>query len=198
MNYRLELVTAPTNEPVSVGQLKDHSRIDWSVEDALIDGYVAAARLQIEDELKRALITQTWDLYLDGWSSFPLVFPLGNLQSVTSIKYYDEDDSEATYSSSNYQVSTGDPGRVTLKTSSTLPSTTLRPMDGVIIRFVCGYGDAASDVPAPIRAAIQLRAATLYENRESLTVGVVMTPLGDTVQNLLFGQRFSWSRQGVL
>lgn len=197
MKQRPKLVTAPAAEPVSVATMKEHSRIDIDADDTLLDGYITAARRQVENELKRALITQTYDWYFDSWPSFPLEFPYGNLQSVTSIKYYDEDDTEATYSSANYQVSTGDPGRVTLKTDASLPSTTLRPMDGVIIRFVCGYGDNAADVPADIRAAIQLHAGLLYENRESLTVGVVMVPLGDTVQRLLFPNRFHWSRRGV-
>lgn len=196
--YRLKLVTAPATEPVSVATMKDHSRIDISDDDALLDGYITAAREEIEAELKRALITQTWDLYLDGWPSFPLELPLGNLQSVTSITYYDEADSGTVYDSSNYQVSAGDPGRIALKTSSSLPSTTLRPLDGVVIRFVCGYGANPATVPDSVRAAVQLRAGLLYENREEMTVGVVMVPLGDTMKRLLMPNTFYWSRRGLL
>lgn len=197
MNYRLKLVTAPTVEPVTVTDMKNHSRIDIDDDDVLLDTYIQAAREAVESELKRALITQTYDWYFDGWPSFPLEFPFGKLQSITSIKYYDESDNESTYSSANYQVSTGDPGRVTLKTGSSLPSTTLRPMDGVIIRFVCGYGDGAGNVPDSIRAAIQLHAATMYEHRELFVTGTIVVPIGDTVQRLLFPNRFHWSRRGV-
>lgn len=197
-SYNLRLVTAPAAEPVDVDVMKEHSRIDIGEDDALLSGYIAAAREEVEAELKRALITQTWDLWLDGWPSFPLELPLGKLQSVTSITYYDEADASAVYSSSNYQVSAGDPGRIALKTSATLPSTTLRPLDSVVIRFVCGYGSNAANVPDSIRAAIQLRAGLLYENREELTVGVVMVPLGDTMRRLLMPNTFYWSRRGLL
>ncbi len=44
-------------------------------------------------------------------------------------------------------------------------------------QFTAGYGTPA-DVPAPLRAAILLHVAELYENRERAMVGVSYTPTG--------------------
>jgi len=46
--------------------------------------------------------------------------------------------------------------------------------------FTCGYGSAASDVPADIRQAALLIVGHLYENREAVidTNGYTMLPMG--------------------
>ena len=88
------------------------------------------------------------------------------LSSVTSIKYYDTDETVATFSSSNYIVDThSEPGRIELQYSEVWPSTVLRPINGVEIIFVAGYG-AASAVPDVIKHAIKILIAHCYENRE--------------------------------
>ncbi|NIP96558.1 MAG: hypothetical protein GWO24_25240, partial [Akkermansiaceae bacterium] len=99
----------------------------------LILGLGKAARTLAEQVQGRALITQTWDLTLDGWPAkgyFEL--PRAPLQSITSIKYYDEDDTEATVDSGTYFVDiASEPGRVVLNSGESWPSTTLRPVNGV-------------------------------------------------------------------
>jgi hypothetical protein len=44
----LSLITPPVLEPISVQEAKEHCRVDLTDEDALIDGYVQAARMHIE------------------------------------------------------------------------------------------------------------------------------------------------------
>ena len=66
--------------------------------------------------------------------------PLPPLQSITSIKYYDTTDTEATMAASDYIVdTTGFVGRVVLADGKSWPSTSLRPAKGICIEFVCGY-----------------------------------------------------------
>jgi uncharacterized phiE125 gp8 family phage protein len=55
---------------------------------------------------------------------------------------------------------------------------------GIELDVVCGYGDAASDVPEPLRQAIRLLVAHWYENRGLATLGAV-TVLPATVAALI-------------
>lgn len=63
-----------------------------SIEDDLLNAIITSARENVEDITRRALITQTWDYYLDDWPDADFIkLPLGKLQSITSIKYKDTD-----------------------------------------------------------------------------------------------------------
>lgn len=164
----LKLVAAPGVEPVGLSELKNHLRIDSLEEHALLNGFIKSARQYCEGYQNRAYITQTWELLLDDWPASPSALPLPPLQSVESIKYYDTAGNEHTLDTAEYQVDIlGYRGRVSLAYGKTWPATTLRPMNGVVVQFIAGYGDAAADVPERIRTAIKLLASHMYENREA-------------------------------
>ena len=119
----LKLITAPATEPVTSTEAKSHLRVDTTADDTLIGTLITAARQHVEAHLRRALITQTWELVTDA---FPvgdvLRLPLPPLVSVTSIKYTDEDGAESTFSSGLYVVDTDSTkGRVVLKNGETWP-----------------------------------------------------------------------------
>lgn len=162
----LQIVTPPAAEPVSLDEAKLHLRVDGTAEDTLITSLIAAARQEIEFETGRALMTQTWDYWLDGWPcGGVLALPLPPLQSVTSIKYFDTANAEATLASSSYYVDVGStPGRVVLNYGQAWPATMLRPANGVCVRFVAGFGNSAA-VPAKLTLALKVLLAWLYENR---------------------------------
>ena len=140
-----------------------------SVEDTYLTNLITSARRIIEAVLNRRLIEQTWELALEEFPrSDRIRIPYPPLQSITSVTYYDEDETAAVFSSDYYHVDTYDePGHVVLASGQSWPSTTLRTVNGVIIRYVCGYGDAASDVPEEYRQATKMLAAELYEHREA-------------------------------
>ena len=138
-----------------------------TAEDDFIDTLIYLATDYTEKYLGRALITQTWTHYIEEFPESPYKLSYPPLQSISSIKYYDTGDTVATFSSSYYYVDTyAEPGRVSLNYGETWPSTILRPINGVEIIFVAGYGDSASDVPYAIRHAIKELIAHCYENRE--------------------------------
>ena len=136
-----QLITPPTREPLSLAETKAHLRIDSTDEDNLIRSLIFASRRYCEGFLNRALLTQTWDLWLDAFPGEDHIdLPLPPLQSVTHIKYYDTDGTEATMDSGDYIVdAVTEPGRIVLGYGESWPSTTLRPAKGVVIRFVAGY-----------------------------------------------------------
>lgn len=184
----LRLITGPTEEPITLGETKEHLRIDLEDDDMLVSAYIKAARELCETVTRTALVTQTWELVLDAFpASDRIEIPLPPLVSVTSIKYTSSADVETTVTSTDYRVVTTPwPGYIVLKTGYSWPSTTLKEAEGVVIRFVAGYGTAIS-VPQSIKEGMLLYAGHLYENREGSLVGA-----GVAAQVLPMGVEALW------
>ncbi len=144
-------------------------RTATSIEDDLLEELITTARQDVENDLRRQVISATWDYYLDDFPSEDYIkLPLGNLQTVTHVKYTDSDGDQTTMTvTTEYYVETnGDQcGRIVLPYGETWPSFTKYPGKAVVVQFVCGYGDDASDVPSTIKQAIKRRCASLYFNR---------------------------------
>jgi uncharacterized phiE125 gp8 family phage protein len=162
----LSLTTPPAVEPVSLADAKAHLKIDTTDDDALIARVIAAARARAEWHTGRALVTQSWTLWLDCWPlAGTIEIPLPPLQSVTAVTTYARDDSAAVLSAALYTVDAASaPARLALKPGAA-PPTDLRAINGIGIAFTAGYGDSADDVPALLTQAILSLVAFLYENR---------------------------------
>ena len=65
----IKIVTEPAAEPLSIFEVKDHLRLDHDehTEDDWISANISGARQDCEGFQNRAYITQTWELWLDGW-----------------------------------------------------------------------------------------------------------------------------------
>jgi len=187
MDFRgLYLVTAPTVEPVTAAEVKLHTRIDLSTEDALIESWIKSARKLAEDYQRRAFITQTLEIVLDKFPGDVIKIPHPPLQQVLQISYFDylnaetilyythlQDETTSTTPEPDPSIGTGnfiidtrsEPGRVSLGYGVTWPTDTLRPIDAVRIKYLAGYGDTAASVPETVKDAIMLYCAYRYENR---------------------------------
>src|SRR5512144_89546 len=94
----LRLITPPTVEPVSVETAKLFLRVDGNDEDALIASLVKGARETGEELARRAFLTQTLEMVMDDWPPrFVLALMRPPLQSIISVKHYDENNVEATW-----------------------------------------------------------------------------------------------------
>lgn len=186
MTYPITIVTAPVNEPVTVLDAKAQSRVDITDDDDLIYAQIVAARELCELQARRAFVTQTLAVTLDAWPANGIIeLPRPPLQSVTSIKYTDEDGNQSTFASSNYIVDTAN-NRVVLKSSATWPSDVLQRVAAILVTFVAGYSTSA-DVPTIYKQAILLTIGHWYENREAVVVerGVNIQELPIGVNRLL-------------
>jgi uncharacterized phiE125 gp8 family phage protein len=164
---RVKLKTEPTIEPVTVNEMKTHLHMDSDVtaEDTYLSSLIIAARTQVEQHTRRALITQTWYQYLDSFPSDNYIkLPFGELSSVTSVKYKTSAGVETALTvTTQYLVdSDAEPGRIVLPYSVSWPSFTAYSVNPIIIEFICGYG-VHSNVPESLKAAIKLIVGDLYE-----------------------------------
>lgn len=172
---RLQLVTGPTSEPVTLAEQKLHSRVDISNDDDYISALIVACRQFAELYQNRALLTQTWRLMLDY---FPAVIHVPNppLRTVTSIQYLDPATGTfTTLSSSAYVVATdGAPGLIypVFGTQFPVPQSMLQ---SVKVTYTAGY----DIVPQATKAAIMMMVDHLYRNRSAVSdVSMSEVPMG--------------------
>lgn len=177
----LKVTTAPTELPVLIGEVMAHVRETNQAKQAELLEYMFAAVDQLEGPnglLGRCLVSQTVEYTMDrfpaeGWweySRFVSAFdlPLSPMQSVTSIKYLDENGTEQTLASSNYRVLNAGVetkrGRVELAYDETWPDT--RPIEqAVTVTYVAGFG-ARNAVPWKYRQLIMAWVKELYDHRD--------------------------------
>ena len=79
------------------------------------------------------------------------------------------------------------PARLVLKSAA--PAVVTRELNAFEIAFAAGYGDEASDVPAPIRQALTLLVAHWFERREPVVLGASAQEVPATVAGLLLPYR---------
>lgn len=164
---------APLDLPLSIEEAKAQARV-IADEDTLIDSYIRTATEAAEAFMGRGLLTQTWKLLLDGFANvmpLPMAAPL---QSVTSVKYYDDAGAQQTLSTSFYDVDlVSRPGTVVLKPDQSWPSWQSTRLNGSVeIIYVVGW--VSPDlVPQRIRQGIAQYVAYLYLDREGMESGAL-------------------------
>lgn len=166
----INMVTAPTEYPVTLAEAKAALLVDHTADDALITRLVAAATDEAERQAARSFCTRTIDLVLDGWPAdnvIRLEYP--PIQSVSAITYYDEDNAAATMPAGDYiAVLDMTPPKIMLKSGSNWPTASLRTVAPIRVRCVAGYGAAAA-VPDRYKALILGLVVVNYENREAIS-----------------------------
>lgn len=144
--------------------------------DPLLGMFISAARAHAETELHRYLVTQTLDAYFDEFPRYcnprfqDRTIRLPPLQTVSAITYVDPDGTTQTLAADQYVVdANSQPARIGAAYGVSWPSTR-EQQNAVKVRFVAGYGAAAS-VPACIKNWMLLRIAALWENRAAMMLG---------------------------
>jgi len=188
MEYSLTLVTPPAVEPITTDEAVNYMRLDapGTADSAFITGLIKTARKYCENLQHRAYITQTWEMSL---CEFPCAYndrlnnvrksdvieiPLGNLQTVESVKYTDSANVVHTLTANtDYIVSTrGILGRISPPYSGIWPTSELAPLDSIVIRFTCGYGLTSAMVPETAKQAMYMLISYWYDNRTAADTSV--------------------------
>jgi len=188
----LTLITPAAEEPITVAEAKASPslRVATATDDTAIGTLITTARKLAETYTLHALVTQTWELVLDGFPTGGIIVPMPPLQSVSSIKYIDGNGDEQTLDALLYSVDDDSiPGLIVPAYGETWP-VTRDEVNAVRVRFVAGFGDA-SDVPEDIKSWIKIMVGTMYDNPQGIVVGQTVMSIPRTfVDGLLDDYRY--------
>jgi uncharacterized phiE125 gp8 family phage protein len=151
--FVVRATSEPFAEAVDLQEARDHLRLDGDGEDALVAGWITAARRLVEDQSLRSIVTQTFETSLDrfpqalcgaggGISSHldrrAIILPRMPLQSVSSIAYVDAAGATQTLSAANYRVDVkSEPPRITPAYGLAWPVTRIET-GAVTVTFIAG------------------------------------------------------------
>ena len=177
------LLTAPAVEPLSLAEAKAFLRVEVADDDDVITALIAGARIHVEAQTRRALITQSWRLVLDAWPEDGRI-PVrpAPLQTFTAARVYDIDNNAQAVDTQSFVPDIAASQLIFAPWALTQPQ---RLAAGIELDVVCGYGDAATDVREPLRQAIRLLVAHWYENRGLVASGTTAAVLPVSVAALL-------------
>ena len=166
-SYRYELVTAPIERPITLGDIKRWGTIETNENDTLLMDALDDAIDYAQRYLNSQLVDATYAVYYDCFDNV-LCLPVQPVDSVTSIEYYDTENVLQTLSTDVYDVDTlGIVPGIVLKTNQTWPDTYDR-IGAVKITYVAGYG-GRSAVPGSVKRAILMLLRQWDENRENVS-----------------------------
>jgi len=181
---KLVLKTGPATTAISLAEAKAFLRVDsdYDDDDAYITSLIGVATNVVEQFTRRRLITQTYNIYYDEFPPF-MDLQVGNVASVTHVKYYDTDNTLQTLDTSEYDVDIRvKPGRIYQAEDGNFPDTYERA-NSVEVEFV--VGSAASDVEDAIKQAMYIVIGRYYENRQDVVTGTIASELPLMVDHLL-------------
>lgn len=187
MSLSLHLITAPTEEVVTLAEAKANLRQTSNQFDDLIQALIDSAVAQLDPAsngwLGRALRPQTWELRSDGFpygyygSGYDrnfrrndfLELPYPPLISVVSVKYDDRNGAEQTLvQDTDFRVIGGGLRKSCIAPvfNSVWPSARC-DVESVRVQFKCGYATASPDpLPQPIKQAVLLAVRDLWSLAE--------------------------------
>jgi uncharacterized phiE125 gp8 family phage protein len=170
------LVTPPAAEPLTLAEAKAWLRVEHDDDDAVIGVLITSARSLVEQETRRALITQGWRIVRDAWPAGGRIeVAPAPVRQVLAARVYDAAGIGQAIDATLFTLATGGaPGMLGFLPGS-LPAPG-RAIAGIEIDIEVGYGADASAIPEPLRQAIRLLVAHAYENRGAETAGNARMP----------------------
>jgi len=167
----LKLISPPATYPISVADIKQQLKVDFTDDDDMIEALLKGAIAFCEKSTGRALIDQTWDYYVDAFPVGAIYIPRPPLIEVVGVFYTDAAGAEQEFAAASYLVDSASiKARVSLAYSAAWPSVQ-SVANAVRIRFRAGYLNTDSppvaNVPDDIITAIILRMKADYDDAPS-------------------------------
>jgi uncharacterized phiE125 gp8 family phage protein len=179
------LLTGPAAEPLLLADAKAFLRVDNSDDDDVITALIAAARAHVEAQTRRALITQTWRLIRDHWPPDGRLAVLpAPLRAITAARVYDADGVTHSVDTQAFTADIAAAPAIVSFVPWSMPEPG-RCSAGIELDVQVGYGDAATDVPVPLRQAIKLLVSHWYENRGLVALADTIVVLPQTIAALI-------------
>lgn len=179
-----------TAEPISLATAQLHLRLDLvgsppsHPDDSLVEALITAVRQDAENYTGIAIANQSYALALDAFPRKEINLGTWPVTSVTSVTYVDRNGATQTLSASAYTLDDYHKPAL-LHPTGEWPDTNDVP-NAVIVTFRAGFTDGLSPDPYPlpksIKQAMLLLLGHLYERREAVNVGNIVSsyPLGYT------------------
>jgi len=164
----LELIDPPSVKPITLEEARDHLRVTTTDEDSYIQLVINAATDYYERLTWLQLITATYDFFLDEFPAgdTPIELPRPPFQSITEIKFVNDDGVVETWANTLYELDTSLlPGKVRPVNGEFYPSTNDQ-FKAVTITFKAGYGDSSAEIPDGILQTLKLLISFLYDHRD--------------------------------
>ncbi len=179
------LLTGPAVEPVTLDDAKAYLRVEHDADDDVIAALIAGARVNVEAQTRRALITQSWRLVFDAWPANGRIAVLPvPLVALTAARVYKLDGTTQAISSGVFVADIASaPAVLSFSAGALAPPG--RVVAGIELDIEAGYGDEPDDVPAPLRQAIRVLVAHWYENRGLVAIGHNVAVLPETAAALI-------------
>jgi len=174
---------------VTLADAKLHCRVDHTDDDAFITGLVSAVEAVLDGPsgmVGKALATQSWTLTRGAmFGADQLAIPVLPFISVTSIKYYDDTNTQITLDAGEYVAFGGeDFGYINPVTA--WPAMYNR-LDTFELIVSCGF----STVPANLIVAAKMLVSHWYENREA-TSETDLKDVPFAVEHMVNLNRIGW------
>lgn len=180
-------VTHSTSLALTTSDANDHLRGLYTENDTHLTRLIEAATDWVESTLGiyllNATITETFATWDSALQFRPARAPLG---TVTSVKYYDSDSTQQTWTSTNYIVTAAKTirGLIEVAPDISLPAVDARAEPWEVI-YVAGYGSAETSVPERIQHALRLLVEDFDRHRGNLIDGRASAEAAVGVRRLL-------------
>tara|TARA_R110000772_G_scaffold258052_1_gene375096 strand:+ start:330 stop:908 length:579 start_codon:yes stop_codon:yes gene_type:complete len=170
---------------VEIRELKEHLRITFNDDDNYIVELEYAARRMVEEFTNLFLLRTTGEQYGNTFNDLKILFksPLFPDAENSRVSYYQNGGWIVLPTIEREIVRAMKPSRVYATADFSNPTT-----DDVFqawkIEYTVGFPDVA-EVPQPIKQAIKIIVSDMYENRQSVIVGKIVSEIPRTAQYLM-------------
>ncbi len=165
----LEELTTPTVAKLPIRAFAEHLKLgsgfaDDGSEDAVLELYLRSAMAAVEARIGKVLLTRKFGWRLTRWfGSRVQGLPVAPVSAITDVTLFDANGAGTVVDTAAYRLEVDAVRPRLVATGALLP---VIPRDGsVVIGFEAGFGTWAK-VPADLRQAMLLLAASYYENRD--------------------------------
>lgn len=145
---------------VPVEAFMSHARIDGTRERVVAEAKIREAEAWVEDHCRRPLLPARYRAHFSKWCRTLRLTP--GVLTVESVQYIDASGETQTVSADDYVSQLySQPGTIRFKSAFSLPNLSCDHDHPITVTFTAGY----EVVPGNVRAAVEVLAAELYENR---------------------------------
>lgn len=164
--YTYNIVIPPATLPVSLIEVKEFLKLDLLdiSENSFLTLLIQASSDFFQKYTNRILINTTFETFFDCFrQSFELA--RSKFQSLIFFQYLQNGSQVDVDPTTFYITFENDYSRIIISLIEDFPDDKDDRFQSIIVRFVAGFGDTSSDIPADIRIALLNQIASLYENR---------------------------------